>query len=254
MTSSTSGTPGTAAPRPPADRPPHRSLLTWLWEWTKSIAVALVVWFFLRTFLVEAFRIPSGSMENTLLIGDFLFVNKALYGAEVPIIKSRLPAVREPERNDILVFDSVEEAGLKVVKRLIGMPGDTLSMEKGQLYRNGKAGRRAVRGAFRPLALRGSDPARQDAGVAASPSGAAGYRQYQPDLQEWGPIVVPADSFFMMGDNRDSSYDGRYWGFLPRDNVRGRPLVVYFSYDPSSWRSVPFLTAVRWGRIFTAPH
>jgi signal peptidase I len=76
---------------------------------------------------------------------------------------------------------------------------------------------------------------------------------YQPDLQDWGPVVVPRDSFFMMGDNRDSSYDGRYWGFLPRQNVRGRPLVVYFSYDPSSWRALPFLTAVRWSRLFTSP-
>src|ERR1041384_3871339 len=97
-----------------------KSFARWLWDWTKSIAVALVVWFFLRTFLVEAFRIPSGSMENTLLIGDFLFVNKLLYGAEVPLIHRRLPAIREPRRGDILVFDSVEEAGLKVVKRLIG--------------------------------------------------------------------------------------------------------------------------------------
>jgi signal peptidase I len=256
MTSSTSGTPGTAATtmrKPSLDRPPHRSLLVWLWDWAKSIVVALVVWFFLRTFLVEAFRIPSGSMENTLLIGDFLFVNKALYGAEVPVIKTRLPAVREPERNDILVFDSVEEEGLKVVKRLIGMPGDTLYMEKGQLYRNGKM-------VDEPYAVH-SDPSRSE-----DPIQRAKMREwqlphvvqrdtakYQPDLQDWGPIVVPADSFFMMGDNRDSSYDGRYWGFLPRGNVRGRPLVVYFSYDPNSWRSIPFLTAVRWGRIFTAP-
>ena len=135
--------PGTGPSTPPASasRPPSaggpidrsRSAAIWLWEWTKSIVVALVVWFFLRTFLVEAFRIPSGSMENTLLIGDFLFVNKPLYGAEVPLVHTRLPAVREPKRNDILVFDSVEEEGLKVVKRLIGVPGDTLSMESGQL-------------------------------------------------------------------------------------------------------------------------
>jgi signal peptidase I len=230
-----------------------RSLLIWVWDWTKSIVVALVVWFFLRTFLVEAFRIPSGSMENTLLIGDFLFVNKALYGAEVPLIHTRLPAVREPKRNDILVFDSVEEEGLKVVKRLIGMPGDTLSMENGELFRNGQR-------VNEPYALH-SDPTRSE-----DPIQRAKMREwqlphlvnrnpasYQPDLQEWGPIVVPADSFFMMGDNRDSSYDGRYWGFLPRVNVRGRPLVVYFSYDPSSWRALPFLTAVRWGRLFTSP-
>jgi len=106
-----------------------KSFGKWLWDWAKSIAVALVVWFFLRTFLVEAFRIPSGSMENTLLIGDFLFVNKLLYGAEVPLLHKRLPAVREPRRGEILVFDSVEEEGLKVVKRLIGIPGDTLSMK-----------------------------------------------------------------------------------------------------------------------------
>src|SRR5678816_605688 len=110
----------------------------WLWEWVKSISVALVVWFFLRTFLVEAFRIPSGSMENTLLVGDFLFVNKLLYGAEVPLVHKRLPPVREPRRGEILVFDSVEEEGLKVVKRLIGVPGDTLEMRESILYRNGK--------------------------------------------------------------------------------------------------------------------
>jgi signal peptidase I len=230
-----------------------RSFVTWVWEWTKSIVVALVVWFFLRTFLVEAFRIPSGSMENTLLIGDFLFVNKALYGAEVPVIHAHLPAVREPVRDDILVFDSVEEEGLKVVKRLIGMPGDTLSMEAGQLYRNGKK-------VDEPYAVH-ADPTRsEDPGQRAKmrawqiPHLAShDTASYHPDLQDWGPIVVPADSFFMMGDNRDSSYDGRYWGFLPRANVRGRPLLVYFSYDPSSWRSLPFLTAVRWGRIFSSP-
>src|SRR2546423_689281 len=124
--------------RRPVQPHPTRSFAIWLWEWTKSILVALVVWFLLRTFLVEAFRIPSGSMENTLLIGDFLFYNKALYGAEVPLVHTRLPAVREPKRNDILVFDSVEEEGLKVVKRLVGMPGDTLWMENGELWRNGE--------------------------------------------------------------------------------------------------------------------
>ena len=231
----------------------RRSLVAWVWEWTKSIAVALVVWFFLRTFLVEAFRIPSGSMENTLLIGDFLFVNKALYGAEVPILRARLPAVREPRRNDILVFDSVEEEGLKVVKRLIGMPGDTLMMENGELYRNGRK-------AAEPYAVH-TDPTRSEDLVQRAKMRewqlphlvGRDTANYNPDLQNWGPIVIPPDSFFMMGDNRDSSYDGRYWGFLPRQNVRGRPLVVYYSYDAHSWRSLPFLTAVRWSRLFSTP-
>jgi signal peptidase I len=242
-----------APPASAAAAHPTRSFAIWLWEWTKSILVALVVWFLLRTFLVEAFRIPSGSMENTLLIGDFLFVNKALYGAEVPLVGARLPPVREPRRNDILVFDSVEEPGLKVVKRLVGMPGDTLSMEGGQLYRNGRrvdepyvvhTDQARSEDAMQRLKMREWQLPHLVLRDAAT---------YKPDLQEWGPIVVPADSFFMMGDNRDSSYDGRYWGFLPRDNVRGRPLLVYFSYDPSSWRALPFLTAVRWSRLFSTP-
>jgi signal peptidase I len=223
----------------------------WVWEWVKSITVALVVWFFLRTFLVEAFRIPSGSMENTLLVGDFLFVNKLLYGAEVPVIHTRLPAIREPRRDEILVFDSVEEAGLKVVKRLVGLSGDTLSMERGVLYRNGSR-------IDEPWVIR-TDPS-----ASADPLSRAQMRRWQlphyvgsdperyaPDLQNWGPVVVPADSFFVMGDNRDGSYDGRYWGFLPRENVRGRPLVVYYSYDPDTFKPMPFFTNVRWGRLFT---
>lgn len=233
--------------------PKGASFGAWAWEWTKSIGIALVVWFFLRTFLVEAFRIPSGSMERTLLIGDFLFVNKALYGAEVPLIHTRLPAFREPERGDIIVFDSVEEDGLKVVKRLIGMPGDTLAMRGGQLYRNGEAVEEPYIEAGDPAQR--EDPrqrARMRAWqlphyVGAEPAA------YQPDLMDWGPIVVPTDSFFVMGDNRGSSYDGRYWGFLPQVNVRGRPLLVYYSYDKESWKPLPFLSAIRWGRIFSTP-
>jgi signal peptidase I len=230
--------------------PPFRQVL---WEWTKSICVAVVVWLVLRTFLIEAFRIPSGSMENTLLIGDFLFVNKAVYGAEVPLIGKRLPAFREPARQDVLVFDSVEEEGLKVVKRLIGMPGDTLEMRAGALYRNG--------GPVDEPYVRHDAPTKSE-----SPEYRLKMRSWQvphlvkrdsstysPDLQDWGPVVVPADSFFMMGDNRDLSYDGRYWGFLPRANVRGTPLIIYYSYDPSSWKILPALSAIRWGRIFSRP-
>lgn len=226
----------------------------WLLEWAKSIAVALVVWFFLRTFLLEAFRIPSGSMENTLLVGDFLFVNKLLYGAEVPLVGKRLPAIREPRRDEILVFDSVEDEGLKVVKRLIGMPGDTLAMENGQLIRNG------VR-VPEPYAVH-ANPSwtaereqrdRMRAWQARHLADTSMINRYDPDLQNWGPIVVPANSYFMMGDNRDSSYDGRYWGFLPRINVRGTPMFIYYSYNANSWRPLPFFSDIRWGRIFFVP-
>jgi signal peptidase I len=232
-----------------SDAPFH----TWLWEWTKSIAVALLVWFVLRTFVVEAFQIPSGSMENTLLIGDFLFVNKALYGAEVPFVHRTLPPVREPQRGDIVVFDGVEDPRMKIVKRLVGMPGDTLAMVAGHLRRNGRevAEPYAVHGD----STRSEDPVQRQRMRAWQLPHYVGTHpeSYDPDLQEWGPIVVPRDSFFMMGDNRDSSYDGRYWGFLPRENVRGRPLFVYYSYDAESWHSLPFLTAVRWGRLFREP-
>lgn len=224
----------------------------WLWEWTKSIAIALVVWFFLRTFLVEAFRIPSGSMERTLLVGDFLFVTKFLYGAEVPLINKRLPKVRDPRLDDVVVFDSVEE-DLKVVKRLVGMPGDTVGMERGVLVRNGLS-------VVEPWARRTNPSA------SADPYQRERMRRWQmphlvnrdtgayfPDLQDWGPIVVPEGHYFMMGDNRDESYDGRYWGFLPKDHVRGQPWFVYFSYDALSYKPMPFFTAVRWGRIFDRP-
>lgn len=239
-----------ASPSPSPSR--ATSALRWAWEWTKSIAVALVVWFGLRTFLVEAFRIPSGSMQNTLLIGDFLFVNKLLYGAEVPLTGARLPAVREPVRGDIIVFDSVEE-DLKVVKRLVGMAGDTLEMRQGVLWRNGA-----------PLdepyvvhsgSRRGEDPlmrARMRAWQVTHFAGPVP-AEYFPDLNDWGPVVVPQDSLFVLGDNRDDSYDGRYWGFLPRVNLRGRPLLVYFSYDQTSWKSLAFLREVRWGRLLTTP-
>src|SRR6185436_12737200 len=107
-------------------------------EWVKSIAVALVIWMVVRSLLVEAFRIPSGSMENTLLIGDFLFVNKTLYGAEIPLTSKHLPPVREPKRLDIVVFRSPEDPRTNVVKRVVGVPGDTLSMKDNILHLNGK--------------------------------------------------------------------------------------------------------------------
>ena len=222
-------------------------------EWIKSISIALVVWLLLRTFLVEAFRIPSGSMKQTLQVGDFLFVNKFLYGAEVPLIGRHLPAVREPERGDIIVFDSVEDDEMKVVKRLIGIPGDTLAMEHGVLFRNGAAVEEPYAVPIDPE--RGEDPLMRSRMRDWQKRHFAGEVpvNYRPDLHDWGPIVVPPDSLFVMGDNRDGSYDGRYWGFLPRENVRGRPLLVYFSYDEESFRKFAFLTEVRWGRLFTVP-
>jgi signal peptidase I len=239
---------------PAAGRPqPAVGTTRWFLEWAKSILVALVTWLFLRTFVVAAFRIPSESMEKTLLVGDWLWVTKALYGAEVPLIHRRLTAIRQPRRGDILVFDSVEEAGLEVVKRLIGLPGDTLAMQSGRLYRDGLLQPEPYAADAEPL--KSESPEFQEKMRAWQSRHLAGGdpSQYHPDLHDWGPIVVPPDSLFVMGDNRDSSYDGRYWGLLPRRNVRGSPLIVYFSYDARSWRPLPFLTAIRWDRFFTRP-
>lgn len=222
-------------------------------EWTKALLIAITIWLFLRTFLVEAFRIPSGSMENTLLVGDFLFVNKALYGAEVPLAHRHLPAVREPRRGELVIFDSVEEPGRTLVKRLVGLPGDTLAMRHGTLIRDGRP-------VDEPYAVN-VDPDRSESAENRERMRAwqlphfigPGARSYRPDLNDWGPLVVPPDSLFFLGDNRDGSYDARYWGFVPRGNVEGRPMFIYFSYEPDSWKALSFFTRVRWARLFSLP-
>lgn len=218
----------------------------------KTIAVAFGIWLVVSTFLVQGYRIPSESMEGTLLPGDWLFVTKALYGAEVPLINRHMPAIREPRRGDLVIFHSVEE-DLTVVKRVMGLAGDTLSMQNGMVIRNGT--RLAEAYVTPPPALRSESPevrARMRRWQLAHFAGSAP-ADYNPDLYQWGPVVVPPDSLFVMGDNRDQSYDGRYWGFLPRRNVRGAPLLIYYSYDPDSWRPLPFLSAIRWGRIGSWP-
>ncbi|HXI19938.1 MAG TPA: signal peptidase I [Gemmatimonadales bacterium] len=223
-------------------------------EWARTLVVAVGGWLLLRTFVVQAFHITSESMEHTLLVGDVLFVARPLYGAEVPLTRMRLPAMREPRHGDLVVFRSVETPGLEVVKRVIGLPGDTLAMRQGVVLRDGRpmAEPYVVRDRpdqADPPAARRQMRAWQEPRLVARPAGV-----YDPDRNNWGPVVVPRDSLFVMGDNRDHSYDGRYWGFLPRGNVDGEPLLVYYSYDPGSWRPLPLFTAVRWRRLFTVPH
>lgn len=219
----------------------------WTWEWAKSVAAAVVLWFILSTFFVQAFHIPSGSMEGTLLSGDFLFANKALYGAEIPGLDRRLPAFREPRRFDIVIFDSVDEPGVNVVKRVVGMPGDTIGMENSIVRINGE-----------PIHEDYVHPSHSEDVIDASMRWQRAHLsqfeggRYRPTVQNWGPLVVPADSFFVMGDNRDVSYDSRYWGFLGRDRIRGKPMIVYYSFDRDS-RPLPALTGVRWRRFMIRP-
>lgn len=213
-----------------------------------------------RQLLAEAFRIPSGSMEPTLLVGDWLFVNKLRFGPHIPFTSHSLPGYARPQRGDVTVFVSPpqdpairispDEVTPTLVKRIVGVAGDTLLMRRGMLTVNGVPSPspnpfvlpdtiadepQAIFAWQRQVEIRGS---RFGPPVAA------------PSLHEWGPLVVPAGSFFMMGDNRDNSVDSRYYGPVPRANLRATPMFVYYSYDPE--RGVDYLraiTEIRWRRI-----
>jgi signal peptidase I len=183
---------------------------------------------------VEAFRIPSAAMEPTLLIGDYLYVVKT-------------PAARrEVVHGSIVVFDDVEEPGLKVIKRIVGLPGDTLRMSSGALQRNG-------RWLEEPFVIHTDNTRSEDKkqrgrmrAWQVAHTVAVDTASYAPDVQEWGPLVVPPGSFFALGDNRDASYDSRYYGFVPLTRVVGKPRVIYFSLakDPAG-----AITGFRWSRI-----
>jgi signal peptidase I len=237
------------------------SALARLWENFKSIAGALAIFLILRAFLIEAYRIPSGSMIPTLLVGDWLFVNKAIFGAHIPFTNSSLPAIRDPRRGDVVVFVSPyqpdeDSAGRDptptLVKRLVGTAGDTLYMRNGILYVNGIAQRQGYGATTQvsPEIANSIDPLfdwQKKVGLKSSRFGAA---PSQPNHDNWGPLVVPQRRLFMMGDSRYNSKDSRYWGFVPRENVRGKPLFVYYSYNADdSDRPLPMITDIRWSRI-----
>lgn len=232
------------------ERVNRRGRLGWLrfwWEWTKSFSIALVLFLFLRAFLVEAFKIPSGSMERTLLVGDFLLVNKLVYGAEVPFTGRRLPAVRSPRRGDIVVFQWPEDRSKNFVKRLVGLPGDTLEMRDGELLVNGALWRERYALHSQPeLDPIGEEFRWQRNYLVRSAIARAGYH---PSRNTWGPLIVPEKSYFVLGDNRDNSLDSRYWGFVPDSLLRGQPMFVYYSYTPDSASTFAWITGIRWKRL-----
>ena len=215
-----------------------------------------------RQLLAEAYRIPSGSMEPTLLVGDWLFVNKLRYGPHIPFTELSLPGYASPKRGDIAVFVSPrqdptiritpQQVTPTLVKRIVGIGGDTLLMRHGHLLVNGAAV--AAPNSFllpdsiadQPQPIFEWQHRIELGGSRFGPPIAA------PSLHEWGPIIVPDGTYFMMGDNRDNSVDSRYYGPVPRANLRGTPTFVYYSYDPESgldyYRAV---TAIRWGRLGT---
>ena len=247
-------------------KPPRARRSGGLWSTVKSYGGAVLVFLVVRAFFVEAFRIPSGSMIPTLLVGDWLFVNKLRYGPHVPFTAENLPGYAEPQRGDVVVFESPYQADEAargadptptLVKRLVGTPGDTLFMREGLLHVNGvpqpqhfDAASQAVGQEGPPVGANDADPSfewQRELALRQSRFGAA---PAVPTHDNWGPIVLPERRFMMLGDARYYSKDSRYWGLVPRENVRGRPLFIYYSYETTE--GVPFLRAfthVRWNRI-----
>jgi signal peptidase I len=212
--------------KPVADNTPRESKV----EFLASLAGVLVTGLFIITFVLQAFEIPSGSMENTLLVGDHLFVNRVQLAPPSRWIGPLLP-YREIHRGDIVVFLSPEEKGLFIVKRIVGIPGDHIHLRDGQLYRNGEKldepyilHNRANYDPYRDNFP--SIPADRMYGVTSDE-----WMETMPSFVRGGDVVVPPEHYFGMGDNRDNSKDSRYWGFIPRANVIGRPLFVYWSFQ-----------------------
>jgi signal peptidase I len=200
-------------------------------EYIEAFAVALLIALVVRTLVIQAFKIPSSSMEDTLLIGDHIFVNKFIYGYHVPFTEGRILRFNSPRRGDIIVFVFPEDKSKDFIKRVIGVPGDTVEIRRKKVLVDG-----------RPLVenyVRFADGETMD-----------GFMRTRDNLP---PVKVPPGKLFVMGDNRDRSYDSRFWGFVDMDAVIGKAMFIYFSVDWNSgvrWNEVwRYPELVRWGRI-----
>jgi signal peptidase I len=181
-------------------------------EYGEAIAIAVLLALVIRTLVVQAFTIPSGSMMDTLLVGDYILVNKFLYGPEVPFTDARVPGLRDPRRGDIIVFRYPQDEKRDFIKRIVGTPGDTVQVRGGQVSVNGQTLREPyVKHVEGPL-----------------PATGQAYCGYAYGCE---PTVVPPNSYFVMGDNRDNSQDSRYWGFVTRDKIKGKAFLIYWSWD-----------------------
>jgi signal peptidase I len=200
-------------------------------EYFESICIAVFLALFVRTFVVQAFKIPTGSMENNLLIGDHLLVNKFVFAPSLSGLEKTLLPIDDIERGDILVFKYPEDPERDFIKRTIGLPGETIELRNKAVYVNGK-----------PL----NEPYVHFLFPAGSP-GDADFTDFDV-RRNYGPVTVPPDMYFMMGDNRDNSQDSRYWGFMPRSYVRGKALFVYFSFGDDG------IGGVRWNRLLHQIH
>jgi len=197
-------------------------------EYAEAIIIALVLALFIRTFVVQAFKIPSGSMLPTLLIGDHLLVNKFIYGVKVPFSGNILIPLKNPVPGDIVVFRFPKNPKLDYIKRVIGVAGDTVEIRNKRIYVNGK-------------------PFPDPYGVFTDS------KILPPDISprdNFGPVKVPEHHIFVMGDNRDNSYDGRFWGFVDLNAVRGKAFIIYWSWDVRKpLLSLDRFASIRWRRI-----
>ena len=186
----------------------------------EAIVVAVILALFIRTFVVQAFKIPSGSMKDTLLIGDHILVNKFIYGVKAPFFKKTIIPIKEPQREDVIVFEFPEDPSKDFIKRVIGIPGDVIEIRDKKLYVNGAL-------------------VKTNHGIYKDPKIYAARAQPRDNL---GPITVPEGQLFVMGDNRDFSYDSRFWGFVDHVAVKGKAFIIYWSWDKENF-------GVRWGRL-----
>jgi signal peptidase I len=226
-----------APPKESSSKKPEKKHETTM-EFISSMAVVLVVGLFIITFNLQAFEIPSSSMENTLLIGDHVFVDRVILAPKT----SWMPLIpyRSPKHGDIIVFLSPAEPGLYVVKRVIGIPGDHIRLKDGVVYRNGQA-------LNEPYVIHSTDsynPYRDNFPDVPPPEGMI-TPEWHLEMSSYiqnGELVVPPGRYFGMGDNRDVSLDSRYWGFIPKENVIGRPMFVYWSFNtpPDQYRHTDF--------------
>lgn len=197
----------------------------WYREYGEALLVAGILALIIRSFVVQAFKIPSGSMEDTLLIGDHLLVNKFLYGVQVPFADGRFLSIRHPRQGDIIVFEFPEDRGKSYfqrrdfIKRVVGTPGDVVEVREKRVFVNGQ-----------PYALDG-EVHKESALLPANLSP----RDFMP------PVTVPAGSYFVMGDNRDRSYDSRFWGFVNDGEIKGLAFIKYFSFSEEKYQNLPLV-------------
>ncbi len=222
-----------------------RTLVRAILQLSASVLLFLVT----RALVVEMYKIPTPSMQRTLLVGDFLVVDKMVYGPEIPFTRYRLPAFRAPRRGDVIVFKWPSDPSINFVKRVVGVPGDTLRMRAGTLERNGHTLKESYVTHTPGDADMAADEFRWQRDYLVQSARASA--TYWPSRNNWGPLVVPPHDLFVLGDNRDNSLDSRYWGFVPDSLVRGRPMFVYYSYRPDSAARFSWFTNARWKRLGT---